>query len=91
MNDGIEHRQWNCRIDPSGRLVLPQPVRLQQGLEDGDELVVSIEGGAIVLRNYVEAMQRLQDAFCAGASGDASLCDELIAERRQEARREESR
>ena len=90
MRDGIEQGRWNCRIDVSGRLVLPQPVRQMQGLNDGDELMVTIEDGAVVLRSYVEAMQRLQDAFCDGLPTDLSLCDELIAQRREEARRETS-
>lgn len=88
MQNGTTDEQWNCRIDTSGRLVLPQPVRIRQGLNDGGELVVSIEDGAIVLRSYEEAMQRLQDAFCEGIPDDVSLSRELMEERRAEARRE---
>jgi len=88
MENGRTDEQWNCRIDVSGRVVLPLPVRLKKDLQDGDELVVSIEDGAIVLRSYEDAMQRLQDAFCTDISADVSLASELINERRQEAKRE---
>ena len=91
MDNGIQEALWNCRIDDTGRLILPQPVRMEQGLGGGDELVVSIEDGAIVLRTYEEAMQRLQDAFSEGISADVSLVDELITQRREEAARDERR
>lgn len=74
-----------CRMDKSGRIVLPSPIREAKGLSDGDELIASFEGGAIVLRTYAEAMQRLQDAFCEGLDPELSLADELISERKLEA------
>jgi len=75
----------SCRLDPSGRIVLPFAIREAKGLHDGDELIVSFEDDAIVLRTYEEAMQRLQDAFCHGLDKDSSLVDELISERKQDA------
>ena len=89
MDNGNAPAFWNCRLDTSGRVVLPQQVRLNRGLNNGDELIVAIEDDAIVLRTYEEAMQRLQDMFCEGIPADVSLVDELIAERRTEAAREE--
>jgi len=89
MDNGNEIPFWNCRIDTSGRLVLPQQVRSQQDIDNGSELVVTIEDGAIVLRRYADAMQRLQDAFCDGIPPDVSLSRELIEERKHEALRAE--
>lgn len=74
-----------CRMDKSGRIVLPSTIREAKGLTHGDELIASFECGAIVLRTYAEAMQRLQDAFCEGLDPELSLVDELISERKQEA------
>ncbi|QDS91425.1 hypothetical protein FF011L_01550 [Roseimaritima multifibrata] len=82
---------WRCKLDTSGRIVLPQAIRMAKGLANGDELIASFEEGTIVLRTYEEAMQRLQDAFCTGIDGDVSLVSELLAERRQEAEYEEGR
>jgi len=87
MQNGTTDEQWSRRIDTSGRLALPQPVRIKQGLQSGDELIVSIEDGAIVLRSYEEAMRRLQNAFCEGIPDNVSLSGELMKERRAEATR----
>ena len=88
MDNGTELAFWNCRLDTSGRIVLPQQVRTEHELDSGDELVVTLEDGAIVLRSYVDAMQLLQDAFCEGLPEDVSLSSELLAERAEEATRE---
>jgi bifunctional DNA-binding transcriptional regulator/antitoxin component of YhaV-PrlF toxin-antitoxin module len=76
---------WNCRLDTSGRIVLPQALRNAKGLQGGDELVASFENDSIVLRTYEEAIQLLQDAFCAGLDPNISLVDELLEERRRDA------
>jgi AbrB family looped-hinge helix DNA binding protein len=91
MENVNTHEFWNCRLDTSGRIVLPQPIRAEKHLNHGDELVLTLEDGAIVLRSYEEAMQKLQDSFCANIPRDKRLVDELIAERRAEAKREERR
>lgn len=80
---------WNCRVDASGRLVLPLQVRTDQDIDNGDELVVTVEDGAIVLRSYADAMKRLQDAFCEGIPAGVSLSQELIEERKKEVDRAE--
>ncbi|MEZ6098133.1 MAG: AbrB/MazE/SpoVT family DNA-binding domain-containing protein [Pirellulaceae bacterium] len=91
MQHGTVNEYWNCRLDMSGRIVLPQQIRSHYGLDNGDELVATMESRAIVLRTYSEAMQRLQDAFCDGLPEDVSLVDELIEQRKQEAAIEERR
>lgn len=75
-----------CRIDKSGRIVLPKLVRRRKGLNDGDELIASCEDGAIVLRTYEDWMQRFQEDFCEGLDPKLSLVDELISERKQDAK-----
>ena len=82
---------WSCRVDTSGRIVLPQALRAAKGLHQGDELIASFEDDAIILRTYEEAITRLQDLFCEGLDENRSLVDELIAERREQARREEAK
>lgn len=76
---------WHCRIDSAGRVVLPKELRDDKHLQSGDELVVSIEDGSIVMRTYEEAMQRLQNMFCDGLDPKTSLVDELLENRNQEA------
>ena len=91
MQETTSNEAWNCRIDTSGRIVLPQPVRSTKQLNNGDELILTIENGAIVLRSYEDAMQQLQDAYSQGIAPDRRLAEELITERRAEAARETRR
>ncbi len=82
---------WSCKLDTSGRIVLPHALRAAKGLHHGDELIASVEEDTIVLRTYEDAMQRLQNAFCAGLDDSVSIVDELLAERRADAELEERR
>lgn len=75
------------RVGPKGRVVVPAPIRQALGIEEGTELMARIEGDGIVLEPRSAALRRLQALF-AHIPRDVSLVDELIAERREEARRE---
>jgi AbrB family looped-hinge helix DNA binding protein len=68
-------------IAANGRVVIPAEIRRELGLEDGDELLIRVEGGRIVLETRDELLRRMQAEFQA-AAGSRSLVDELIAERR---------
>jgi AbrB family looped-hinge helix DNA binding protein len=70
-----------------GRLVIPAALRKLLGFEEGDTLVAREEAGRLVLEKQAMVKQRLKARF-AGVSKDRSLADELIAERREEAKRE---
>ena len=87
--EGNHSEIWSCRIDSSGRIVLPLSLRKEKQLASGDELVVSMEGGDVVLRTYDQAIARLQMHFSESVPDDVNFVDELIADRRREARLEE--
>ncbi|NJL42290.1 MAG: AbrB/MazE/SpoVT family DNA-binding domain-containing protein [Pleurocapsa sp. CRU_1_2] len=70
-----------------GRLVIPAALRKLLGLEEGDTLVAREEAGRLVLEKQAMVKQRLKARF-KGIPKDRSLADELIAERREEAKRE---
>lgn len=91
MENGKVPTHSHCRVDTSGRIVIPQSIRLAKGINNGDELIVGLEEGAIVLRTYEDAMQQLQDAFCEGLDPSVSLVDELLLERCKEAELEAGR
>jgi AbrB family looped-hinge helix DNA binding protein len=74
-------------VGPKGRVVVPAPIRRELGIEEGTELMARVEGDGIVLEPRSAAIRRLQ-ALLAHIPRDVSLVDELIAERREEARRE---
>ncbi|MBX6771347.1 MAG: AbrB/MazE/SpoVT family DNA-binding domain-containing protein [Chloroflexi bacterium] len=73
-----------------GRLVLPARLRQRLGLRPGDRLIITVdaEGGFRVVSARAQA-QQLRGLYRDLAPG-RSLADELIAERREEARREDA-
>lgn len=70
-----------------GRLVIPAALRRLLGFEEGDTLVAREEAGRLVLEKPEMIKQRLKARF-ARVPSDRSLVDELIAERREEAKKE---
>ena len=78
------------KVGPKGRVVVPAPIRRELGIEEGTELMARVEGDGIVLEPRAAALRRLRELF-AHVPRDVSLVDELIAERREEARREDER
>lgn len=71
--------------------MIPVNLRLAMGLEEGETLVARVEENRLVLERPRAALARLQRAFREAVPEGVSLADELVAERRAEVRREESR
>lgn len=71
-----------------GRLVIPAALRRSLGLAEGDTLVARQEQGRLVLEKPETIKQRLHSRF-ARVPADRRLVDELLAERRLAAQREE--
>lgn len=74
------------KLGKQGRLVVPAAIRKELGLELGDELVVRAENGRLVFEPKAAAVTRLRQRF---RNIQGSLADELLAERREEARHED--
>jgi AbrB family looped-hinge helix DNA binding protein len=74
-------------VGPKGRVVIPSRIRRELGIEEGSELVALVEGEAVVLVPRSAIKSRLRSIF---ADVEVSMRDELLAERRAEARRESS-
>ena len=73
-----------------GRLVLPAPVRRRLDLHPGDRLIVTVEAqGDLRIVSAREQARHLFGIYHDLAPG-RSLADELITERREEARREDA-
>jgi len=72
-------------IGPQGRLVVPVELRRELGIEPGDQLVAFVEEGKLIVQTREETIRELHAMF-EGVEG--SMSDELIRERREEARRE---
>lgn len=75
-------------VGQKGRVVLPAPLRQALGFSVGTELIARIEDGALVLQTREAALEDLRRLFD-HIPPEVSLVDELLAERRREAAREE--
>jgi len=82
---------YTLALGERGRLVLPARLRQRLGLQAGDRLILTLDaGGGLHLVSAREQARRLYGLYEQLAPG-RSLADELIAERRDEARREDAR
>jgi AbrB family looped-hinge helix DNA binding protein len=75
------------RVVDGGRLIVPASFRKALGLEKGDTVLMELRGDELVVRPARSALRRLQ-AQLRPFKTEVSVVDELIAERRAEARRE---
>jgi AbrB family looped-hinge helix DNA binding protein len=80
---------YMVQVGARGRLVLPAPARDRLGVKEGDRMVLTVEpDGGARLRSAADVARSAQGMFRHVAPG-RRLSDELIDERRREARREE--
>lgn len=84
---GAQVAMTTMRVGPKGRVVIPQGVREALGIREGDTVLIRVEDGRAVLETW-EAVERELFALVDQVAGGRSLSDELLAERRAEARRE---
>lgn len=73
------------RVGPKGRVVIPAEARQALGIDEGTVLVARIEGDQLVLTSREAVKRRLRAMF---TDVPGSMADDLIAERREDARRE---
>ncbi len=79
---------YTLPLGERGRVVLPAPVRKRLKLNPGDRLVLMVdESGDMRLASLARQIDKCMGMF-AGKSPERILSEELIAERREEARRE---
>ncbi len=70
-------------------MVIPARLRDALHLHPGEVLVAHVDGDRLVLERREAVLGRLRAAFAAAVPRTVSLVDDLIAERRDEAAREE--
>lgn len=79
-------------VGDRGRLVLPARVRKNLGIEKGTRLQLKEEAdGSLTLRPYAAIVEATRGMFADIKPHGVSVVDELIAERREEAKREGQR
>jgi AbrB family looped-hinge helix DNA binding protein len=73
----------------NGRIVIPAAIRAELGFKPGETLVMGVEDGVLRIESYPALIHRIQQEIAQYIPAGVSLADELIAERREEARREQ--
>ena len=77
------------KIRAGGRVVIPAEFRNALGLHEGDEVLISCDGGEVRLSTITERVRRVQRFIAERIPpGSLSIVDDFIAERRAEAARE---
>ena len=72
-------------LGDKGRFVIPAAIREAMGANEGDQLMLHMEGSELRVITREAAMRRAQERVRALVEPGRSLADELIAERRAEA------
>ncbi|MGH3964357.1 MAG: AbrB/MazE/SpoVT family DNA-binding domain-containing protein [Pseudonocardiaceae bacterium] len=78
-------------VNEQGRVTIPVQVRRAAGIEAGVPLVVYVEDGRVVIETRDQLADRIRRDVAATWTGDGSVVDELITDRRAEAAREQQR
>lgn len=81
-------RSVPLRIGPQGRVVIPAELRRELEIEPGETLMAHVESKRLVLERREQILERLRGEVRGTTPEGGSAVDELIAERREAARRE---
>jgi AbrB family looped-hinge helix DNA binding protein len=85
----MSHAERTIVVGDRGRVVLPADLRTRLGLKPGMPLLVSAEeDGSVRLRPYRSVADGNRGLLSGLAAPGTSLVDDLVAERRAEAARE---
>ncbi len=80
--------QTTAMIAEGGRIVIPAKYRRALGLQVGDEVILQLAEGELRILPRRQVAKRVQELVSRYVPSGRSLADELIAERRAEAKRE---
>ena len=80
--------ETHIRINENGRVVIPASYRKALGIKPGDEVILRMEDGELRITTMKRRIERAQRLVRKYVKPGVSLVDELIAERREAAKRE---
>ena len=81
--------QQSAKVLDGGRLILPVEYRRTLNINPGDSVVIELDGDELRVRSRDAGLRRIQERLRKYIPEGVSLADELIADRRAEAAREE--
>ena len=80
----------SVRVEKSGRILIPAAIRRQLGLKEGEsDLLLNIDETPVRVSTRAQALARVRQVLAKYHKPGDDWVAELIAERREEARREE--
>lgn len=84
----IMNTETRARINENGRVVIPADFRKALGISAGDEVVLRIEDDELRITTLKQRLERARRRVRKYVKPGRSLSDELLAERREAAKRE---
>jgi AbrB family looped-hinge helix DNA binding protein len=89
MMDRME-QTYATRLEKSGRILIPAPIRRRLGLSEGSQVIVKVEpSGAIEITSRSQALAKAREEIRKYIPDGRELADELIEDRRKEVEQEE--
>lgn len=88
MRHDIMRTNVRTKVTQGGRIVIPAEMRKKLGIEIGEDVNLSMENDSLNISTSENALRRLQKTAQTVAKGKISVVDELIADRRREAKNE---
>jgi AbrB family looped-hinge helix DNA binding protein len=80
--------ETRMRVNENGRIVIPASFRKALGIKPGDEVVLHMEDDELRITTLKRRIKQAQQRVRRYVGPGRSLADELIAERREAAKRE---
>jgi len=80
--------ETRLRINENGRVVIPATFRKALGINPGDEVILRLDDDELRITTMKRRIERAQRNVRKYVKPGVSLVDELIAERREAAKRE---
>jgi looped-hinge helix DNA binding domain, AbrB family len=77
------------KVTEGGRVLIPAKMREALGIKIGENVTLEIENDELRLRTSRAALRRLQEMVRRHVSPDRSIVDEFLAERREEAAKDD--
>jgi AbrB family looped-hinge helix DNA binding protein len=84
----MESSSVKARINQQGRIVIPAEIRRKMDIKPGETVLMDLEDGVLRIESHRARIRRIQQSLAHLVPPGRCLSDELIAERREEARRE---
>ena len=84
----MDQNESHTRINENGRIVIPSSFRRALGIRSGDTVVLRIESNELRITTLRQRLAKAQQLVRAHVAPRTSLVDQLIAERREAAKRE---